>query len=169
MAQPCRQCGGPKDRGVQGARLCTQCKNLPCPNHPERKQQKGGLCASCYHYKTYPDRRALTLRWYYRLTREEYDRLLAEQHHRCAICGSPEPGAENWNIDHDHYCCSGDGRRTCGKCVRGIVCASCNRALGLIADSPLIAIAMAGYLLQYYLKRQNEAFPGSLNGKAADC
>lgn len=35
-------------------------------------------------------------------------------------------------VDHDHECCSGS--YSCGKCVRGFLCASCNMALGQVGD-----------------------------------
>ena len=34
--------------------------------------------------------------------------------------------------DHDHKCCS--GVKTCGKCIRGLLCSHCNRALGLLKE-----------------------------------
>ncbi|CAN5133206.1 hypothetical protein BH09PAT1_BH09PAT1_2710 [soil metagenome] len=59
----------------------------------------------------------------YGLTREEYDRMLKACNHTCMVkgCGSKK----NLNIDHDHK----TGR------IRGILCNSCNRALGLLSDS----------------------------------
>lgn len=43
----------------------------------------------------------------------------------CEICGDkPE---RTLHVDHDHNCCS--GQRACGKCVRGIICNKCNKAV----------------------------------------
>lgn len=52
----------------------------------------------------------------------------------CGDCLAPEANAverlEAWPvaIDHDHKCCP--GHRSCGSCVRGIVCRSCNLLYG---------------------------------------
>lgn len=36
-------------------------------------------------------------------------------------------------VDHDHKCCRGP--YSCGKCVRGLLCGTCNNLLGRISDS----------------------------------
>jgi len=36
-------------------------------------------------------------------------------------------------VDHNHACCP--GRKSCGECVRGLLCSNCNKALGLVRDS----------------------------------
>lgn len=58
------------------------------------------------------------------VTKEFVDRLLRFQEARCAICGADNTTHRAMDIDHDHACCP--GRRSCGRCVRGLICSSCN-------------------------------------------
>jgi len=84
----------------------------------------------------------------YGITIEQYEDLLTSQNAVCAICGQAETVANvsgtGWalSIDHDHNCCP-QARRSCGKCVRGLLCDRCNRAIGAFSDSiPLIKNAL---------------------------
>lgn len=63
----------------------------------------------------------------YGITVEQYDELLRKQEGRCAICREL-PGDRALHVDHDHSCCAGRARN-CGKCVRGLLCYSCNTKL----------------------------------------
>lgn len=63
------------------------------------------------------------------LTPEELLDLFADP--RCASCGADSLLV----IDHDHSCCPGGRKKACGKCVRGLLCGSCNTALGLLQES----------------------------------
>lgn len=69
----------------------------------------------------------------YGLTVQQYDEMLASQNGVCAICERP-PGKKRLCVDHDHLCCP--GIKSCGKCVRGLLCDRCNRGIGLFGDSP---------------------------------
>jgi hypothetical protein len=87
-----------------------------------------------------------TRRWYaiksrYKLTKEQWEAIYDSQGRVCAIC---KIDSEKTAIDHDHSCCAGD--RSCGSCVRSILCVPCNHALGFIRDNPAIAREMAVYL-----------------------
>jgi hypothetical protein len=62
----------------------------------------------------------------YGLTPEQYDALLIAQDHRCALCRKASP--RRLHVDHDHGCCA--GLNSCGACVRGLLCFTCNRLLG---------------------------------------
>jgi predicted nucleic acid-binding Zn ribbon protein len=62
----------------------------------------------------------------------------------CEICGRSD---STLHIDHDHNCCSGE--YTCGRCVRGFICGSCNRAVGLLNDDADQILAAATYVLKH--------------------
>lgn len=63
------------------------------------------------------------LRYRYNIDAATYMRLLASQDGACAICGI-KPGSRRLAVDHDHKCCP--GRRSCGACIRGLLCKRCN-------------------------------------------
>jgi hypothetical protein len=79
------------------------------------------------------------LRSKYGITLVEYDAILSRQGGGCAICGSKQSGgrwSEQLHVDHCH---------DTGK-VRGLLCETCNRGLGLFHDSPEKLRAAAAYL-----------------------
>lgn len=73
----------------------------------------------------------------YKLTKQLYLDILEQQGGACAIC-KRKPKRYWLSVDHDHSCCP--GIKTCGNCVRGLLCSSCNSFLGRVSDSaePLI-------------------------------
>lgn len=79
-----------------------------------------------------------SLRRMYGLTQQERENLLIKQNYRCANqgCQTTEPGSQGWHIDHDH---------TSGK-VRGLLCRSCNLALGLVHDNPKRLCGLSEYI-----------------------
>lgn len=64
--------------------------------------------------------------WRFNLSRVQLIMLLDKN---CEACGS----AVDLSIDHGHDCCERD--RSCGKCIRGVLCGSCNTALGQVNDN----------------------------------
>lgn len=80
------------------------------------------------------------------VTLDQYDALLAAQGGGCAICGSTNPrGRGRFHVDHDHACCP--GKKSCGSCVRGLLCGNCNPGLGAFGDDPDRLLAAAAYLI----------------------
>jgi hypothetical protein len=65
----------------------------------------------------------------------------------CAICGTHDWGKKGPCIDHDHKCCH--GRFGCEKCVRGVLCQKCNKALGDVNDSQEVLLKCVSYLQSF--------------------
>lgn len=92
--------------------------------------------------------RRLTLRKF-GLTLESFNALVDRYGGKCGICRCAEPGGKHdtWHIDHDHRCCP--GKRSCGRCIRGILCSNCNLGLGHFKDDPEALRAAIAYLAQH--------------------
>lgn len=71
------------------------------------------------------------LQYRYGITKADYDYLFEKQNGCCAICGTNNPSSKSkkhkyFSVDHCHQT---------GK-VRGLLCATCNSAIGLLGDCP---------------------------------
>lgn len=129
----CSVCGPGRitTRGMRNGKMRVACISVR-RRHDVSAAQRGAL-------------RAKWLRFRYRLTVEQFDALLEAQGGRCAICLTTDPGSESWNVDHDHACCP-DGGQTCGNCIRGLLCMSCNLMLGLLKDDAGAVRRILAYL-----------------------
>jgi recombination endonuclease VII len=103
-----------------------------------RKNNPGKV--KTYKRKGYDRNRRFYL---YRLTQEEYHKMIADQNNLCAICGEPESGKDNrtgevraLSIDHDHE----TGR------IRKLLCRRCNTGLGNFRDSVPLLQKVIAYL-----------------------
>lgn len=67
----------------------------------------------------------------YNLSKNEYDKLFGKFNGLCWICKAKKAT----NVDHDHRCCN--KTKSCGKCVRGALCAPCNSGIGMMKDNVL--------------------------------
>jgi hypothetical protein len=82
-------------------------------------------------------RREAHVRYKYGIDQAEVERLIESQGGRCAICGGERNGpGKRLHIDHCH---------DTGK-VRGMLCAKCNTAVGLLDNDPARAEQLARYL-----------------------
>lgn len=67
----------------------------------------------------------------YSLSVRQYRTLLRWGDFSCHLCGvNFNQVDEIPQIDHDHSCC--DSAKSCGKCVRGLLCRLCNMRLGVV-------------------------------------
>lgn len=118
-------------------KTCSACKrSLPidqfgqCSGYRDGRRGQCNACRTAYQAqrllrdpskrKTKAQIRKNDLQQRYRLSPEEYDRILASQGERCSIC---EKKAQ-LHVDHCHK----TGR------VRGLLCFACNLALGRVGD-----------------------------------
>ena len=103
-----------------------QCKNCFEIKPIEKFSAKSSICYQCRYIKEASGQ----IFRRYKLTQKQYNSMLVDQQFKCAICKSRmiKPC-----VDHDHACCSGP--KSCGKCIRKLICNKCNRGLGFFDDS----------------------------------
>jgi Recombination endonuclease VII len=161
----CRDCGTEQpienfrpDKEYSDGRIsvCKDCLNFRrrprdnarYENDPEYRKQC--ILRSSKRYHDNPEKiETARKRAHYNLTKEDFMRILETQGRKCAACGAEDPGAKgrDWAIDHDHGCCPKN--KSCGKCIRGLLCHPCNLALGMVKDDPKRLRKLAQYLEEY--------------------
>jgi hypothetical protein len=87
------------------------------------------------------------LKKYYGMTLEEYEHRFAKQGGVCAICKMSDSSGRRLAVDHNHNCCP--GKKSCGKCIRGLLCSPCNHALGRFDAVANFAVAATIYMEEY--------------------
>src|SRR5208282_3809502 len=118
---------------IEATKKCSKCKSVkPIGDFYSRKEGAAGTrpwCKPCCRKdrkrfkSTTTQKRAQHLRHRYKINDEEYRRMLKEQNGKCAICGCKtygRKGVKRFAVDHDHATGA----------IRGLLCASCNQALG---------------------------------------
>ncbi len=135
--------GSLERRDGQGRKECTTCLEwLPLSGYSSDQPKVDGLRTRCKNCDVRARRKNM-----YGLDRAAFIALVAAQGGRCAGCGSDDPGGKQgeWIIDHDHSCCT-YASKTCGRCVRGLLCNHCNLVLGHVKDDPEVLRTLASYL-----------------------
>jgi len=99
------------------------------PNNWEWKESTSSKDKACYarewRRKNPRASRNSDLKKNFGISIDEYERMEEAQGHACAICLQPPTGRyTNLAVDHCH---------TTGK-IRGLLCADCNRGIGLLKD-----------------------------------
>ncbi|MFI0446134.1 endonuclease VII domain-containing protein [Actinomadura sp. 6N118] len=127
----------------EGMKYCPQCQETkPLEDFGRNRSKKSGLTAYCrpchtavmseIKQRTHGSERNYLLKLRYGITEQDVERMAAQQGGLCAICLSSAAK----HVDHDHKT---------GK-VRGLLCFSCNGALGQFGDDSRRMRAAAAYL-----------------------
>lgn len=125
--------------------LCKQTKSISL--FSQDKRSKSGYqtrckdCQSKVKKKMQVYYREKHLEYKYGITLEEYEQLLEQQNHKCAICEIDQKYAENSRLCVDHNHTTGE--------VRALLCKKCNQALGLFQDNADFCEAASKYLRQH--------------------
>jgi hypothetical protein len=80
----------------------------------------------------------------YGIDSQQYDEMLLKQGGKCSICKNPPALVGNLVVDHNHECCPSE--KTCGKCIRSLICQMCNKGLGCFLDSIQLLSTAIEYL-----------------------
>jgi hypothetical protein len=138
-----------------GARLVlvTTCKDCG-PGTKRPATYPGPRCAT--HHRAVKASRRLAAQesrvlQVYSLPPEIYDRIYEVQGGRCEICRRATGARKRLAVDHDHSCCNGP--TSCGRCVRGLLCGTCNKTLGHLRDDPEAFERAALYLRHWPSRR----------------
>lgn len=124
--------------------ICIVCdKEFIMGKNPKKK-----FCSSACksRYRTTSGARVNTHLWTnFRIRESDYNEMLIHQNFRCAICKIHQSEVSRaFAVDHDHKCCS--GKKSCGKCIRGLLCFECNIGLGKFKDDSAIVQTALQYL-----------------------
>lgn len=147
-------------------RLCNNCQKRKAIDEYElcnSGKNRRGTCKECRSeygraYRQRPEWKQQSIsnarKYRYGISEEQYQKMLEEQGGKCAICKREETclnadgTTKNLSVDHDHNCCSGE-KSSCGKCIRALLCAGCNRGIGYMRDDVDILLDAATYLMSF--------------------
>jgi hypothetical protein len=111
------------------------------------------------------DNKLFKLKANFNITSDQFVWLRHIQGDACFMCGEPEVRIDsrtgsvmNLAIDHDHRCCPERGK-SCGKCVRHLLCSACNVMVGFAELKSKVVHRFADYIDL----RPLDSYPGEGN------
>lgn len=131
-------------RTLETKNKCTHCGKLLPPEdfHVRKKSNtRYSWCKRCV--------RLYLLKKNYNLDEPHIVKILEDQSGLCAGCGKDLK--DNFCVDHDHSCCAGE--KTCGRCVRGLLCKPCNLYLKNVENNFDRIKRMVAYLGKHNIKQ----------------
>lgn len=151
----CAKCNKIKDINEFGFRsaekdgynyYCKSCHNEKARIYRKIHPEETRKCVENYR-KLNPEKvKDSQLRIKYGISLDKLNELIYDQGGKCFLC--KVEFSKKWDerpaIDHDHSCCS--GAKTCGKCIRKILCIRCNAWLGRFENNPKMFLEAFNYL-----------------------
>ena len=144
----CQECGKKCDkRSKKKTGLCRDCFLKSVNTNGEAKcitcgeatsEPRADYCKTCWLNREVEGRkttyRKYRLKSWFKLSLDEYDKMLKKQDNKCAICLIDQSElSKSLSVDHDRSCCPGE--KSCGECIRGLLCSNCNFAIGQFKDN----------------------------------
>jgi len=128
--------------------LCLACGKHPSPCEPCRTRNKERMRAKRAgitlpeRQKSWKTSRDYFLKHKFGINEQIYNEMLLKQNNVCAICKKSNSGdkrTKNFAVDHCHKT----------GIIRGLLCAACNKGIGLLEDSPDNLQAAIEYLSKH--------------------
>lgn len=150
----CERCGEKYEPTSQRQQVCKDCRKARKSErhrewYHEHIEERRAYARERQRIKraqgikpSYEATRNSVLKAKYGITLDDYRRIIEQQNNVCSICSCASD--RTLHVDHDHNCCA--GRKSCGQCIRGLICSSCNQGLGLFQDNPGVLRAAALYV-----------------------
>lgn len=91
----------------------------------------------------------------HKITVFTYYQLLVKQGFSCRLCHFE---TKRLQVDHDRGCCDGSENRSCGKCIRGLLCHNCNGMIGHYEKNKgkLVIDKLDEYIMEYKIRKVTE-------------
>jgi abortive infection bacteriophage resistance protein len=136
----CRDCSNNSRKETCSTRICSACsieKPFTDKHFTFRRIDKNnsivlkGVCKTCdsarrskHYYANIRNEKSTRLKNDFGIDIQQYEQMLKNQNGVCKICNKPEKHGRNLAVDHCHKSLA----------IRGLLCASCNTALGKFED-----------------------------------
>src|SRR5271165_5798167 len=111
---------------------CPECRKLPEKKWRENNTEYLKQSKRRRYFDNKEKYTAVQIKTKYNITFKQKQKMYADQGNNCLFfshCNN-RTTITGIHIDHNHKCCA--GKRSCGKCIRGLLCSRCNVLLGFV-------------------------------------
>lgn len=126
---------------------CKECARRIARQHYAENTEHHKKLSKAYIQERPELRKKIRLKYMYNLEWEDYLAMFHAQGGTCYICNQECTKFPGLSVDHDHRCCPGD--RSCGKCVRRLLCDACNNGLKFFRDNADRMRVAANYIEKF--------------------